>query len=148
MLPSQSSAGLPHNLAAQRSQTLHESWLLPEQVFQETKAEATRFFMTQPQKSCGATSTDFSWFRRSAQIQYGQGAPKGVSAKRGSSLGGHAFPSLPFSAPTGNRTTPTSVFLPGLYPCFFSCLPCSTVGAIAWLVIFESSVPGLAPGPR
>lgn len=136
MLPSQSYAGLPHNLVAQRSQTLHESGLLPEQVFQETKAEATRFFMTQPQKSCGATSTDVSWFRRSAQIQYGEGAPKGVNAKRCSSLGGHAFPSLPFSAPTGNRTTPPLYFSQGATLASFPAFPAPLWGpSLGWLVL-------------
>ena len=69
--------------------------------------------MTQPQKSHRATSTDFCWLHRPAQIQHGGGVPNSMNAKRCSPFGNclwilvnilsRLFPSL---LPQETRTFP------------------------------------------
>ena len=76
--------------------------------------------MTQPQQSHRATSTDFSWLHRPAQIQHGGGVPNRMNAKRCSSLGNHLWSlvnilsSLPLSLlPQETRTLPPLHSSPG-----------------------------------
>lgn len=56
------------------SASWHRDSLLPQQVIQETRAEATVPLMTEPQKSHSSLSMIFSWVYKAALFVVGEGS--------------------------------------------------------------------------
>lgn len=123
--------------ASAESGFLHHGGFLPKHTFRETKAEASRFVMAQPQRSGPLPLTSLGY---TGQPRLGEGVYKGVNAKECGPLGGRLSRPAPSVLTFPSLSSPGTCVHPQLSSplrslSFLSFLsPCSTANTFVSLV--------------